>query len=55
MPSLPSRALLDNVQALFFGRHQTGCPQNLQMLGGIGDGQIGFFSQNFDGPRPLAK
>jgi hypothetical protein len=42
-------------QALFLCRHQACGTQNLQVLGGIGDGQAGFFGQNLDGSRSLAK
>jgi hypothetical protein len=67
IPSLPSRKRaekltdrligqpVDNKLTLFFGRHQAGCPQDLQMLGGIGDGQTGFFRQNLYSSPTLAK
>jgi len=46
---------VNHKQSHFFGFHQARGPQNLQVLGGIGDSQAGFFGQNLDRSFPLAQ
>ncbi len=42
-------------QPHLFGLHQASCPENLQMLGGVGHAQACFFGKNLHRPFPLAK